>query len=742
MTRRATFAFLAGLTVAALGLTPPPSSPLEPADYQPYIASVVADYLTHYHYRRAPLDDEMSGRILEAYLDSLDYNHLFFLASDIEDFRANRFRLDDDLKENPANLALAFDIFNRYRERIEQRMVAVQAQLDKGFDFTVDETYDLERHEHGWASTAAELDDIWRKRLKEDMIRFKLRGKPEQDAIDLLKKRYDRLLDTIRQLDETDVLEEFLSSAASCFDPHSSYLKPITRENFDIELGQSLEGIGASLRREGEYTVIVELIKGGPAERSGQLAPQDKIIAVAQGDGEFEDVIDMRLDNVVKKIRGRKGTVVRLTVIPAGARDPSETKEVRLVRDRIEITANDPKATIRSVQTSSGRTLHIGVIEVPSFNLETEARNRGDPDYKSTTRQVAPLLADLEAQGIDGLVLDLRANGGGALDEAVALTGLFIEDGPVVQIRNALGQVQVQVDEDRTMLYGGPLMVLTSVLSASASEILAGAIQDYDRGLVVGTTTHGKGTVQNLISLETPLLLRMRRPPPKDVAGSLKITTFKFYRVSGGSTQHKGVQPDVTLPSPYDALPVGEDQLPYALPWDHIDPVPHRSYHLPRSIVPELRSRSQSRVKANPEFRYLEEDSVYLREAQKKTEVSLNFAVRLAEKEALDAKEAARDSERMSRRGGAASSATFETPAPGDQPPGTPPPGIGGVAPEGAAAAAPSPSPATATPEEKGQLARENDFILDESLNIMADFIGLQTRDSLAEHPEPVGSSR
>ncbi len=712
-------AFTTLLAIAALGITPPPCTPLHPLDYQPYIASVVADYLVRYHYLRAPLDDERSERILKGYLDSLDYNRLFFLASDVESFQVYRHRFDDELLEDPADLAGAFAIFNVYRERVEQRMASVQALLEKGFDFTIDETYDPNRHEHGWANSAEELDDIWRKRLKEDMIRFKLRGKSDEDALNLLKKRYRRLLDTVRQLDESDVLEDFLSAAAASFDPHSTYMKPISRENFDIELGQSLEGIGATLRRDGEYTVVVNLIKGGPAERSGQLKPQDKIIAVAQGDGEFEDVVDMRLDNVVKKIRGPKGTVVRLTIIPADARDPSETREVTLVRDRIEITANDPKARIREVRASGGRTLKIGVLEVPSFNLETDAKNRGDPDYKSTTRMVIPLLKDLEAKGIDGLVVDLRTNGGGALDEAVNLTGLFIEDGPVVQIRNALGQVQVQDDQDPDMLYGGPLMVLTSVLSASASEILAAAIQDYDRGLIVGTKTHGKGTVQNLISLETPLLLRMRRPPPRNVAGSLKITTFKFYRVSGGSTQHKGVQPDVRLPSPYDALPMGEDQLPYALPWDSIDPVPHRSYHLPRNVIPELVARSQARVAANPEFKYLEEDNAYLRETQEKTEVSLNYQKRLAEKEALDAREAARKKERAARRAAVEGEQKADTDTS---------PGATGVVPEQAG------TPSSAS-DDAGEEAREedqeNDFILEEALNVMADFIELSaTRPS------------
>ncbi len=723
MTKRATWFLLLVLAVLTTGVTPAPSTPLKPADYQPYIASVVADYLVHYHYRRAPLDDEMSEHILTEYLDSLDYNHLFFLQSDIESFRAFQHRLDDDLLEDPADLSHAFLIFNRYRERVEERMVAVQALLDKGFDFSIDETYDLDRHEKGWAGTPEELNDIWRRRLKEDVIRFRLRGKPEQDAIDLLKKRYVRLLHTVRQFDESDVLEEFLSSAARCFDPHSAYLRPITRENFDIELGQSLEGIGASLRREAEYTVVVDLIKGGPAERSGQLAPRDKIIAVAQGDGEFEDVVDMRLDNVVKKIRGPKGTVVRLTIIPADARDPSETREVRLVRDRIEITANDPKVSVHPVQTADGRTLQIGVIEIPSFVLETDARNRGDPNYKSTTRQVKPLLENLKRQGVDGLVLDLRKNGGGALDEAVALTGLFIDRGPIVQIRSSHGQVQVQEDRDGRMAYGGPLMVLTSVLSASASEILAGAIQDYDRGLIVGSTTHGKGTVQNLISLETPLMLRMRRPPPDDVAGSLKITTFKFYRVSGSSTQHKGVHPDVTLPSPYDALPVGEDQLEYALPWDEIEPVTHRSYGLPRAIIPELQARSQARVAANPEFKYLEEDNAYLRESQEKTEVSLNYEVRLKEKEALDAREAQREKERKARAHVASADAAA------DARPGSPDseqekkehPGASDAASDAA-----SDTRNGGDAEDAEDRAEENDFILDESLNIMADFITLQ----------------
>ena len=445
-------------------------------------------------------------------------------------------------------------------------------------------------------------------------------------------------------------MERFLSSLAETFDPHSAYLKPETKDNFDIQMGHSLEGIGATLTRDGEYTKVVDIVKGGPAYRSGEIHANDKIIAVGQGEDKAEDVVDQRLDKVVKKIRGPKGTKVRLTIIPADATDQSETKEVVIIRDRVEITSADAKAEINILKDENGDPIRVGVIEIPSFYMDSAGKYRGDPKYKSTTRDVRKLIADLEKKGIDGLIIDLRQNGGGSLDEAIQLTGLFIESGPVVQIKDHRGRVQIEKDPDPAEVYQGPLLVLTSVFSASASEIFSSAIQDYDRGLVVGSqTTHGKGTVQNVFGLDRTLSRHLKKQFDEDIAGALKVTTHKFYRVSGGSTQFRGVRPDIVLPSPYDGMKVTEEALDYALPWDEIDPVKFKDYNKVREALTFLKSSSSKRVSDNPEFRYVLEDVAYRKKREKENRVSLRLATRIKEKEELEAAEKARNEERKLR---------------------------------------------------------------------------------------------
>lgn len=612
--------------------------------HQPHIVSLVSVYLSRYHYQGMDLNDEVSKRLLNKYLEELDYNKMFFLESDINEFQAFATKLDDDLNAYPAKVDKAFLVFNRYRERLTERLKVVDEMLDKGFDFSKDEFYNFERHEQPWAKTKAELDDAWRKRLKEDMIRFKLQGRDDAYAVDILKKRYQRLLHDLNDWDSMDVLEVFLSNLAGAFDPHSSYFKPITKENFDIQMGHSLEGIGATLSRQGEYTVIVDLVRGGPAERSGELMVNDKIIAVGEGEkGEWEDVVDLRLDKVVKHIRGPKGSTVRLQVIPADATDPSETKTVTLVRDKVKVTSLDAYAEVKEVQGDNGMVHRVGLINIPSFYLDTDAKQRGERDFKSTTRDVRKLISQLEKQNIDSLLIDLRRNGGGSLDEAIELTGLFIDRGPVVQIRSGRGRVWVERDPDPSQVYKGPLVVLTSKFSASASEIFAGAIQDYGRGLVVGAeSTHGKGTVQNVIPLQEELSRIMNQTSTEDKAGALKLTSYKFYRVSGGATQFKGVEPDVVLPSPYDGLEIGEDQLEYALPWDEIEPVPFRSYGFVRPSLDLIRGKSQKRIADDQEFKYLKEDLAERKESMANPLVSLNYEKRLAEKDAAEKRMEAR----------------------------------------------------------------------------------------------------
>ena len=621
-----------------------------PGKYQPEITNLVSTYLSYYHYQRYTIDNKISRRVLNEYLSTLDYNRIFFYASDIEEFKRFETKLDDDLRADPVNLEKPFLIFNRYKQRVRERVAASLTMLDGQFDYTKDEFYEYDRSEVPWVKTRAEMDDLWRRRIKEEMVRFKLRDKADDESVDLLRKRYKRLEKTIIDYESIDILENFLTSLAESFDPHSAYLKPTSKENFDIQMGHSLEGIGATLRTEGEYTVVIDVVKGGPADHSKQVHPNDKIIAVAQGDEPAEDVVDLRLDKVVKLIRGAKGTKVRLTIIPAKAADHSETKEVVLIRDRVQITSRDAKSVIEEVEIPGQRKLRVGVIEVPSFYMDSAARHRGDANYKSTTRDVKKLIRELEAEKVDGLVVDLRQNGGGSLDEAIRLTGLFIDHGPVVQIKDYRGKVEIESDPDPAMVYDGPLVVLTSIFSASASEIFSSAIQDYERGVVVGSdSTHGKGTVQNVISLQPTLSSRLGREFQEDIGGALKLTTHKFYRISGGSTQFKGVVPDLVLPSPYDGLDVTEDTLDHALPWDEIQPADHKTYGRVRHVLSHLKDQSQQRIKKDPEFSWVLEDVAYRDRIRKENRISLNLETRSKEKKELEAKDSVRDESRKKR---------------------------------------------------------------------------------------------
>lgn len=636
--------FLCGMSFAQ-------PAPLEEVKYQGDIGTLVSNFMAVYHYEGMRIDDKISKRLFKNYLDALDYNRLFFLESDIKEFSTWRKALDEDLRESPVKLDKAFAIYNRYRDRVNQRVEVIMDMMNQDFDFDKNESYYYDRHEEPWVKTEAELNDIWRRRLKEEIIRFKLQGREKKDYMEVLKTRYTRLRKQIKEDEAEDVLERFLTALTQAFDPHSTYFKPISKENFDIQMGHSLEGIGATLVREGEYTVVVDLVEGGPAKRSGKVHPDDKIVAVAQGtDGVFEDVVDMRVNKVVKKIRGPKGTTVRLRMIPADAADFSQVKEVSLVRDRVELTAMDAKAEIKEVRDKDGAVSRLGIIDIPSFYMDSSAKSKGDPNYKSTTRDVRKLMKEMEKKGIDGLVIDLRRNGGGSLDEAIELTGLFIHNGPVVQIRDRKKQVSVESDPDASIVYDGPLLVLTSVFSASASEIFAGAIQDYDRGIVVGAkSTHGKGTVQQILSLEVTLQRYLNKRFDKDIAGALKLTTHKFYRVSGGATQFKGVIPDVVLPSPYDGMKVTEDQLEYALPWDEVRPAPHRDYDLVHEVIPVLKKDSMKRVELENEFRFVREDIKEREALRKKNFVSLKLAVREKEKEEREAREEARKESRRNR---------------------------------------------------------------------------------------------
>ena len=585
---------------------------------------VIAGLLTRYHYRQEDLSDEMSAAILDSYLDALDFSRSYFLAGDIQSFERYRHTLDDALKSG--NLTAAYEIFNIYQQRVVERNARIQELLDDEFDFTVDESLELDREEAPWAKSQAQLDEIWRKRLKHELLNLMLAGQELEEARETLHKRYANRERLALQSTSEDVFQSYMNAVSQSFDPHTAYLSPRTSENFNIQMRLSLEGIGAVLRMEDEQIVVVELVPGGPADLSKQLKPNDRIVAVGQGEeGEMVDVIGWRLDDVVELIRGPRGTVVKLRVVPGTATDDSG-KEVRLVRNKVQLEEQAAKSEVRTLE-HQGRTYDIGVITIPAFYIDFAAAQRGDSEYRSTTRDVRRLIQELQEQNVDGLVIDLRQNGGGALQEAVELTGLFIDTGPVVQVRDLQGGVDVEQDPDKGVAYEGPLAVLVDRFSASASEIFAGAIQDYGRGIVIGEPTFGKGTVQTLIDLNRFIASSESR------FGQLKLTVAKFYRVSGSSTQHKGVVPDILFPSPYDSGEVGESARGRALPWDEIVATSYRSEGELQPLVPLLAAQHQQRIDQDPAFATFMEQISATKKAMEQTRVSLMESRRRAERE-------------------------------------------------------------------------------------------------------------
>lgn len=634
--------------LAILGCFPASAdpAPLEASPWDGTVAAVTAALLEYQHYEGEPLDDKLAQEWLAEYLDALDPGRYYFLASDVAEFAALAPLLDDELRARTPRISTALLIFRRYQDRVRERMASAQEILKRDMDLTTDEVWRYDRSEEPWPVTPAEADEIWRLRIKDDMVRGELAGRSVEDTRTLLSKRFQRMLTDNEAQESGDVLELWLTALGKCYDPHTAYFKPATSDDFDIDLSNSLEGIGAELRTEGEYTVVVRLVPGGPAERDGTLQPKDKIIAVAQGNEPPVDVVDLRIDRVVKLIRGPKETEVRLTVLPADAADPSHTEVISIVRDQVILADSDAELELREVR-SGGRTHTLAVIDLPSFYLDLQGRMAGDPEYRSASRDVERILrTELPEGGVDAVVLDLRHNGGGSLSEAVDLTGLFIDRGPVVQIRERDGRKQTLRDKAAGMAWSGPMAVLTSPLSASASEILAGAVQDYGRGLVVGSRSHGKGTVQTLIDIQDAVRRARGRTPPPEVRGALKITTQKFYRVSGSSTQEHGVNPDVVVPSLWDGLDVYESDLDKALPWDTIEPVPHKRVADLSGVFEALQAQSTQRVRASEDFLEIA-DVARERAALKKDGVPLNLEARKAlldrdeEEEADEAEEEA-----------------------------------------------------------------------------------------------------
>jgi carboxyl-terminal processing protease len=610
-----------------------PPGAVAPTDTMRATARKIGRILEEAHYSRAPLDRHMSEVVFQRYLEMLDPQHNYLLQSDIDEFAAYRDQFDDMIRTG--EIDPAYVMFFRFQQRNRERWQYALSLLNTEPDWTVDESYDFDREHAPWPADTAALNELWRKHVKNDALSLLLTGKSWPEAVEILRKRYERVLRRIDQVSPEDVFEGLMNAYARAYDPHTSYFSPRSSEEYRIQMSLNYDGIGASLQQADDYITIQSVIEGGPAAVAGTLKPNDRITGVGQGtDGPFTDVIGWRLDDVVQLIRGKAGSVVRLQVLPSGAAPGTPEKVLQFVRNKVTLEAQAAHSSIQTV-ARDGRTYRIGVITVPGFYQDIAAENAGDENYRSTTRDVLKLLRELKAQNIDGLVLDLRGDGGGYLPEATALTGLFIDHGPVVQLRDTTGRLEVLDDPESGPAYDGPLAVLVDRMSASASEIFAGAIQDYHRGLILGQTTFGKGTVQNLVPLD-----RWSKDP---VNGQLTVTIGKFYRVTGESTQHRGVQPDIPLASPIDAKEVGESTLESSLPWDRIAGVPFRtSTTVPGAALPLLASAEDQRAQHDPDYRWLVSDIAAIDTLRGQHSVSLNLKVRREER-------AREDKERLDR---------------------------------------------------------------------------------------------
>lgn len=576
------------------------------------------------HYSPVSFDDRFSAALFDYYIEALDGQKLYFLSSDVLALSSLRATLDDTLKAG--DLQPVFDIYNLYHKRLLQRLVWAVEFVEGGLDtldFYSQEELLIDREDAPWAQTIEELDDLWRQRIKSSALSLSLTGMELPLIQERLSKRFRNQLTQIAKTNDRDVFQAYLATVARTVDPHTSYFSPRDSENFNMGLRGSLQGIGAQLTSEDEYTKVAELIKGGPAEQAGELKAGDRIIGIGQGvDGEMKDVIGLRLDDVVDQIRGEKGSTVRLSVIPAEGGGEAAAREIVIVRDMVELSEQFARSDVIDIEVED-QIYKVGVITLPSFYFDFEAAAAGLPNYRSSARDVRALLEELEQQDVEAVVVDLRYNGGGSLNEANELVGLFIESGPTVQIRYSgqrNGFVRSYGDSDAGVVYGGPLAVLVNRASASASEIFAGAIQDYQRGVVLGGQTFGKGTVQEIIPMNY---------------GQVKLTRSKFYRISGASTQNRGVLPDINFPDRYQTIEtMGESNLDGALPWDTVRPVEFRTYHPMRDIMPELQARHEERAAQDPDFIFLNDTVERMLEARQRTTIPLNRDALKAQRDA------------------------------------------------------------------------------------------------------------
>lgn len=676
----------------------------EPGTLQPNAAQsvIVKDLVSLFetvHYKKVPFNDSLSSEIYDVYIKTLDEGKNYFLKSDIQSFEQYRPVLLKDLTEG--DLSAMFHIFNVYQTRYLERLNYAVSLVDTEFDFTKDEEYIYNRKDEDWFGSEEEAEDTWRKRVKYDMLTLKIReeeGKEDrQKRIETLTDRYNNLISQAEKTNNDDAFQIIMNAFTGAIDPHTNYFNPSFAQAFNEDMARTFEGIGARLMMDNEVVKISEVLPGGPAFKDKTLQVDDRIIGVAQGDDEFVDIVGWRLDNAVSKIKGPKGTVVRLKIIPAGQELTSQPTIVSLTRDKIVMEESSAKKETKTVTGQDGKTYKVGVIKIPGFYIDFEAYNAKDPNYKSTTRDVKLILDTLKQENVDAILVDLRGNGGGSLMEAIELTGLFIKSGPVVQVRDTRNRIEVDSDDDPSILWDGPMGVMIDRFSASASEIFAGAIQDYGRGLILGTQSYGKGTVQSaidmarVISPANRLLLKAQSSTATNDAelladgapafGQINITMAKFYRITGSSTQHKGVIPDIKFPMIYPADKFGESSEPAALPWDQINATKYSPVADLDPIIDSLNISHESRMEKSPEYENLLEDIAYLKEREGETSVSLQETKLRAERAENEKRSKARREARQASLG-----------LPEDS--------------------------------EKGSTT-DVDFIEEESLKVMADMIGL-----------------
>ncbi|HWK51853.1 MAG TPA: carboxy terminal-processing peptidase, partial [Steroidobacter sp.] len=581
--------------------------------------------------------------VLDRFIEQLDGSRSYFLASDIAEFERYRYQLDDAVVNG--QLEPVFAIFNRFQVRNQERIRYAMDLLKTEPDFTVDESFEFDRAKAPWAKSPEELNDIWRRRVKNDAVSLMLTEKTWPETKDILQKRYERVVKRTEQVTSDDIFEVFMNSFAHVFDPHSSYFSPRNSEEYRIQMSLSYEGIGASLQLVDDYVTVLNVLPGGPAAINGTLGANDRIIAVGEGkSGKMVDVIGWRLDDVVQIIRGKVGTTVRLNILPAGAAPGSPEKVLELQRNKVSLDAQAAQKKVQTIKRGD-RDMKVGVINVPSFYQDFEAKSSGAKDFRSTTRDVRKLIEELKTEHMDALIMDLRGNGGGHLTEATALSGLFIPSGPIVQLRETGGRVEVLDDPEPNTAWDGPMIVLVDRYSASASEIFAAAIQDYGRGIVVGQQTYGKGSVQNLYPLDRYAL------GPDPGFGQLTVTIGKYYRVTGESTQHRGVQPDISMPTAISPEEVGESTRESALPWDRIRPAEFNKEGQLTQAIAALEQSHEQRIAADPDYRSLLADLDAFEKVRTQKKLSLNLKTRIAEREQLEQDRLARENERRKSRG-------------------------------------------------------------------------------------------